>query len=411
MISVLTTLNSILPKRTWELSLGILDQAAYGASTYVVTVAVAHEASTHGLGQYLLVWGYGWLGSAVLSAAIVIPVRLRLAREEIRSEELYGLRIVSYYMTLAATLLSGLFIWLLPGLTADIFAAIAIALAGWAFALRRGAYYAQGEPHKATIMSVSNLLSTATMLGMLRLADASITDWGVFIGAAALLPAVALLKESRGSVIAGCGVLVQLRMESVWNGVNGLLNGVLFGVGMLTLVTRVRGFGDAGSLGHLLILVSPVQIVSQALPLMYLHRLIRAYSLGAGEFLAEWFLQLRMYMTASFVGFGVLYAMYPQWLHFVIGEMAKVPYVWVALCGISILFCAWSSSGIQAFVSAKYLPMGAAVSFCVVAISVLVGVSVHQLPYIQYAVAGATQCIIVLVMLKSKRESNSLDYS
>ena len=385
--------------RARSVSLSLVDQTTYGLSTYLVTAMAARTSDPASLGRFMTIWVTSWLVLSLLSAAVLIPLRIALARGQLHGTEVHGLQRLAFTagtgvtaLAVGAGLLAG------PAL-AHVTGGLAVATVGFAYALTRGLGYNDGQEGRIALRSTGNLLLTLPLLGTVLLLHGSVTRWGLAVAAVALLPSAVPAPGPRIPWRKCLHLLAVSKRESLWNAVSAAVSGGVFGAGLMWLVTVTRGEVETGHLAQVLVLVTPVQLASATLPLLSLHRLAAAVA-ERRAFAREWLQELHVYALLSAAGFGVLYLVYEPWTQLILGDMNGVPWLAATGCGLGILFGSWAGTAVRASQSARNLLIGPMVAAVAVIVGERLGLPTMYLLTLVYAIAASAHALMVLGWLR-----------
>lgn len=381
--------------RLRSIGLSLIDQTTYGLSTYLVTATAARTSDPASLGRFMTVWVTSWLVLSLLSAAVLIPLRIALARGQLHGTEVHGLqRLVFTAGTGVTALAVGAGLLAGPAL-AHIIGGLAVATVGFAYALTRGLGYNDGQEGRIALRSTGNLLLTLPLLGTVLLLHGSVTRWGLAVAALALLPSATPAPGARIAWRHGLRLLTLSKRESLWNAVSTAVSGGVFGAGLMWLVTVTRGEVETGHLAQVLILVTPVQLVSATLPLLSLHRL--AVSAGNRDaFVREWAQELQVYALLATVGFGTLYVLYEPWTRLVLGDADSVPWLAATGYGVGILFGSWAGTAVRASQSARNLLVGPGAAVVGALVGEALGLPTMYLLTLVYGIAASGHALVAV---------------
>lgn len=383
-------------RAAYSVALSMIDQATYGLSTYLVTATAARTSDAAGLGRFMLLWGSAWLTLSLLSAALLLPIRLALARKEIAPSQVRGLQYAAFAAGGAATAAAAGLQLLQQSVAADLASCAAVTIVGLAYALKRGLAYQHGRESLAATCSSANLAATLPLLGLLLLTEQPVTHWGLLVAAIALIPAALPAAADRWHWRDGLRLVLSFKRESFWNAVSTAAGGWVFGVGLMGLVASTRGITEAGHMAQLLVLVTPVQLASQTLPMLTLHRLAAAALVGPHAFRREWRWDLRVYAVLAALGFGGLYVVYDTWSGLILGPSdTPVPWLATTMCGVGILFSSWAGTALWASQSARNLLAGNALAGLGMLAGDLLGVPTLYLVALPYWVAPGCHAALV----------------
>lgn len=170
----------------------------------------------------------------------------------------------------------------------------------------------------------------------------------------------------------------------------------MFGVGLMGLVASTRGITEAGHMAQILVLVTPVQLASQTLPMLTLHRLAAAALVGPRAFRAQWLWDLRLYVVLAALGFGGLFVIYDIWVGLVLGPSGtQVPWLATTMCGLGLLFSSWAGNALWACQSARNLLAGNILAALGMFTGVLLKVPTLYLVAVPYWVATGGHAALV----------------
>jgi hypothetical protein len=379
--------------RLRSVGLSLVDQTTYGLSTYLVTAVAARTSDPAALGRFMTVWVTSWLALSLLSAAVLIPLRLALARGELQEYQVHGLQRLIF---VAGTWTAGLAVLaaLFGGpILAHVMGGLAVMTVGFAYALTRGLGYNSGNEGRVAIRSTGNLLLTLPLLGTVLALNGSITRWGLTVAATALLPSAVPARAPQITWREGLRLLVFSKRESWWNAVSAAVSGGVFGAGLMWLVTATRGVVETGYLAQVLVLITPVQLASATLPLLSLHRLAAA-TVDRAAFVREWLQELRVYALLAVSGFGALFAVYGPWMRLILGDAGAVPWSAATGCGLGILLGSWASTAVRAGQSARSLLVGPVMGGIGAIAGTAIGVPTMYLLTLVYGVGASGHAVV-----------------
>ncbi len=329
-------------------ALGMSDQVAYGLSTFVVTATISRNSDSATLARFLILWSLGWGLAAALGEMIGTPLRLALPTQRVTEQDAQAVdRLVLISATCIAFVATGAALcgvgWLAAGSGIG-----ALAAAGSAVSIRRARLYSAGHVATSVRNSVVNLLGTVACLFGVHVSDSEVGGWAMPIAAGTAIAPLWIAQRGRGfDAQRALRAARKLAVEGYAFAISVAIRILAYSVGMLTMVAGTRGLREAGLMGEVLILTTPVQLVSSVLPLILMPSLARSGERGSGAFLREWLLQARVYAAASAGGVVLLGMGYSSWSRLAIGETSPRLLPAVLLAAIGILWSSWSSSAVQ----------------------------------------------------------------
>jgi len=380
------------------LSLNLLDQAAYGLATFMITGVVSRTTSPSEFARFFIFWSVAWTISAAASDLVVTPLRLAIPRGEVQRADVE--RLERFFTCAGLVLCVTGFVGGPFGYAPDvpqIAGFIAMPFACTAFSIRRASLYSRAAVATAASTSGVNFGITLVLVGLCILSGHQLATYGLPIAAIALcLPL--LTRRSPASGQRGFKLLARACRTGFWFATNSIVRGLAFTSGLVALSAALRGSNATALLGRTFVMAAPVQLASSALPLLLMPRLLAAERIGAVALRRTIGVQLCMYLFAAFSGLVVFRIVFGEWKRLLLPSATHDPgFLAVSFLIFVILMTSWSSPVIQMLCHAS-TPLITTLS---IAVPSLIAVALPlPSPLLAGVPYGLTLCIHVFLMVR-----------
>jgi hypothetical protein len=392
-------LARLLPVGLGRLTLSLLDQAAFGLSTFLVTADVSRTNGSTGFPYFMILWTVSWACCSLGTELLVTPLRIKLPRGELSRIVVVDVQHLTFMAASFITISAVMAIGLGQDAATQILTVLAIVLSGLTFILRRTVLYIDGAIAASALNSALNLVATILLLALVHVLHQPTVRWGGVVAAIALLLPLIVSVRPRWPLTWRIGMLLLgLSKSGIWFATSTALRGLVYSSGLLAIVAHEYGLRAADALGRIFVLASPVQLASSALPLLLFPSLVRAYALDCQLFQRTLRRQLGLCLSCAAIGLTALYVNFDWWHRLLIRgpDATTVGYLPVASCVMGMLLSSWLGAALQVV---RPAPFSLATTVAA-AIPTLIAVATHiPAPYlasVPYVFAILSQAALII---------------